>query len=76
MPSLPRSRRDEPPSVDRGALEVGRIGFEVVVNHPDLKPDKDGVGHIIFSPKQARHFARLLLKHAAEAVDEYRVAKA
>jgi hypothetical protein len=53
----------QPPA---GILEVGNDGREVVVNHPDLKPDKDGVGHITFSPAQARHFAGLLLKHADE----------
>lgn len=70
---LPRSRRDEPADVDAGFLEVGRNErFEVVVNHPDLRPDERGVGHIVFSPRQARHFAQLLMKHAAEAVTEYR----
>ncbi len=74
--SLPQSRRDEPKDVNRGVLEVGRNDrFEVVVNHPDLHPDENGVGHIVFSPRQARAFARLLLKHAAEAVDEYQQAK-
>lgn len=46
-----------------GILEVGINGDnEVVINHPDLKPDKDGVGHIIFSAKQAKNLADLLLK--------------
>lgn len=72
---LPRSRRDEPKDVQSGFLEVGRNDhFEVVVNHPDLKPDENGVGHIVFSPRQARGFARLLLKHADEALKEYRAA--
>ena len=48
-----------------GVLEVGTNGNgEVVINHPDLKPDKKGVGHIVFSPRQARNLARLLLKQA------------
>lgn len=48
-----------------GFLEVGRNdAHEVVVNHPDLKPDENGVGHIVFSPRQARNFANLLIKHA------------
>lgn len=39
---------------------------EVVINHPDLKPDADGVGHITFSPTQARQLANLLLMKADE----------
>ena len=51
-----------------GFLEVGlNEQGEIVVNHPDLKPDADGVGHIVFSPNQARNLAELLLKHAAKA---------
>lgn len=52
-----------------GFLEVGRTEdtHEVVINHPDLKPDENGVGHIVFSPRQARNLANLLLKHAAWA---------
>ena len=45
--------------------------LEIVVNHPDLTPDENGVGHIVFSPRQARHFAHLLLKHADEALQEF-----
>ena len=48
-----------------GYLEVGTNDQgEVVVNHPDLKPDANGVGHIVFSKNQARNLANLLLKHA------------
>jgi hypothetical protein len=49
-------------------LEVGISidGREVVVNHPDLQPDAYGVGHIVFSPAQARALARLLLRKADE----------
>ena len=54
-----------------GFLEVGcNDDDEIVVNHPDLKPDKDGVGHIVFSPHQARNLAQLLLDHAASAERE------
>jgi hypothetical protein len=51
-----------------GFLEVGisEDGREVVVNHPDLKPDKNGVGHIVFSPAQARSLAESLLAKAAD----------
>jgi hypothetical protein len=38
-----------------------------VVNHPDLKPDAEGVGHIVFSANQARHLGELLLKRASES---------
>jgi hypothetical protein len=52
-----------------GYLEVGRNDRgEVVINHPDLKPDAEGVGHIVFSPQQARNLASLLLDHA-EAIE-------
>lgn len=51
-----------------GYLEVGRNDSgEIVINHPDLKSDENGVGHIVFSPNQARHFAALLIKHADDA---------
>lgn len=49
-------------------LEVGlsNDSREVVVNHPDLQPDHRGIGHIVFSPAQARAFAKLLLRKADE----------
>ena len=51
-----------------GSLEIGRNDQgEVIINHPDLKPDKNGVGHIVFSINQARNLARLLEKQAREA---------
>jgi hypothetical protein len=68
-------RPKEPLDVNAGTLEVGHNDrFEVVINHPDLKPDADGVGHIVFSPRQARHLANLLLKHADQALTEWRAA--
>jgi hypothetical protein len=36
----------------------------VVINHPDLLPDADGCGHIVFSPDQARNLAWLLFRKA------------
>lgn len=52
----------------KGFLEVGHNeAGEVIINHPDLKPDADGVGHIIFSADQARHLAQSLAKYAFEA---------
>ena len=51
-----------------GVLEVGcNENGEIVINHPDLKPDANGVGHIVFLPSQARNLADLLLKHAAQS---------
>lgn len=55
-----------------GFLEVGvNDSFEVVINHGDLKPDKDGVGHIVFSPNQARALAQSLLLKAHQADEEF-----
>lgn len=56
----------------KGCLFVGHYQGEVVVNHPDLDPDENGVGHITFSPQQARDFAALLLKSAESAEKEGR----
>ena len=59
-----------------GTLEVGTNGQgEVVINHPDLKPDENGVGHIVFSVEQAHHLAQLLSKKAHEAYEELAAAK-
>ena len=49
-----------------GYLEVGNNGREVIINHPKLKVDEQGCGHINFSPGEARSLASLLLKHANE----------
>ena len=60
-----------PSDITKNTLEVGTNGVgEVVVNHPDLQPDKDGVGHIIFSPQQARALAFLLRQKADSAEEE------
>lgn len=51
-----------------GVLEVGLNDTdEIVINHGDLKPDANGVGHIVFSANQARNLAELLLKKANES---------
>ena len=51
-----------------GVLEVGtNEQGEVIINHPDLPRDQNGVGHIVFSPKQARNLARLMFKKSREA---------
>lgn len=57
--------------ISRGTLEVGTTGKgEVVINHPDLEPDENGVGHIVFSVEQARNLANLMLSKAADALVE------
>lgn len=62
----------EPADIDAGTIEVGRNErYEIVIN---LDRDRNGIGHIVFSPRQARHLANLLLKHATEAVTEWRAA--
>jgi hypothetical protein len=55
----------------KNTLEVGTNGNgEVVINHPDLEPDENGVGHIVFSVEQARDLANLLLSKSADAAAE------
>lgn len=57
--------------IAKNTLEVGTNGAgEVVINHPDLEPDENGVGHIIFSVEQARNLADLLHVKAADAAVE------
>src|SRR6202050_2557078 len=53
-------------------LEVTRTDDtqEVVLIHPDLKPDASGVGRLVFSPRHARYLANLLIEHAAVAEAE------
>lgn len=52
-----------------GKLEVSLTedGNEIVIKHPDLKPDANGEGRIVFSPRHARHLANLLIENATEA---------
>jgi hypothetical protein len=60
-----------------GYLEVGlNDRDEIVINHPDLKPDKDGVGHIVFSINQAQHLAHLLATKSSEAANNIRIREA
>ena len=53
-------------------LEVTRTDdtLEVVIIHPDLKPDASGIGRLVFSPRNARYLANLLVEHAAAAEAE------
>lgn len=56
-----------------GFLEVGTNDRdEIVINHPDLKPDENGVGHIVFSVNQAQHLSHLLAVKASEAANNIR----
>lgn len=67
-PFTPPPRQLEPVA---GHLEVGANGRgEVVVNHPRIETDENGVGHIVFSPNQARILAALLIKHSVTADEE------
>lgn len=51
-----------------GFLEVGHNEMgEVIINHTDLKPDSNGVGHIVLFPEQARNLATLLVEKVAQA---------
>lgn len=54
-------------------LEVGLSGDEreVIVNHPEMTPNPGGRGgHIVFSPKQARAFAALMIEKANACVGQ------
>lgn len=53
--------------LETGNLEVGHVNGEVVINHPSPLLDMDGVGHLVFSPDQARNLAHTLIAHAQEA---------
>jgi hypothetical protein len=70
--TAPRAKEDiAVTEIAKNTLEVGTNGAgEVVVNHPDLQPDENGVGHIVFSPEQARHLAFLLQRKADSAEEE------
>ena len=61
--------------IAKNTLEVGTNGAgEVVVNHPDLQPDENGVVHIVFSPEQARQLA-FLLQQKAHSAEEKNIEK-
>lgn len=50
-------------------LDVGREdGCDgIIMKHVASKADRNGLGHIVLSPRQARHLASLLMLHAEEA---------
>lgn len=66
-PGRVHSERRSPAHYDRveGFVEVGHNDQgEVVVN---LDRDRNGIGHLVFSPNQARALAALLIRKAKEA---------
>jgi hypothetical protein len=55
----------------KGVLEVGTDGKgNVVINHPDIQPDENGAGYIVFTPKEARALANVLVKMQDRALKE------
>lgn len=60
--------KSESKSKISGYLLVGINDYgEVVLN---LDKDRNGIGHIIFSPEQARDLAKLLVQKSREAEGE------
>jgi hypothetical protein len=55
-----------------GLLEIARTEdtHQIVISHPALKPDDNGLGHIVLLPRQARHLANLLIENAGYAEAE------
>lgn len=43
---------------------------EIVISHPILTPDANGLVHIALIPRHARHLANLLIENAADAEAE------
>ena len=57
-----------------GHLLVGETeAGDISVTHPNIVADADGVGHMLFSPTQARNLARVLCE-AADRADKIRLA--
>lgn len=57
-----------PPDKVAGHLLVGTNGAgEVVVHHQHMQVDANGWGYLVFSPRQARGFAKTVLNKADEA---------
>jgi hypothetical protein len=54
----------EKPASGELIVAISADGQNVVINHPDLKPDAEGCGHIVFSPDQAVRLALLLWNKA------------
>ena len=60
-----------------GLLQVTRTGDgrKVVISYPDAEPDENGDRAIALTPRQARHFASVLIIAAQEAEGEWPGAK-
>lgn len=74
MPTKPESTRgnSRPDYSQKGVLEVGTDGHgNVVINHGDIQPDKDGAGYIVLSPREARGLANTLIKMQDCALKEH-----
>jgi hypothetical protein len=54
----------EKPASGELIVAMTEDGQNVVINHPDLKPDAEGCGYIVFSPAQARNLAWMLFLKA------------
>ena len=69
LEKLKRAARDQTClGATKGVLFVGTTGAgEVVINHPDIDPDKDGNGYIVFSTEQALDLACTLIGKVREA---------
>jgi ribosomal protein S27AE len=59
----------DPTKPGSGELLVGitEDGQNIVINHPDLQPDAEGCGHIVFSPMEAVNLAVILMKKSQVA---------
>ena len=55
-----------------GFLEIDRTGdtHEIVITHPLLKPDANGLVRVVLQPRHARHLANLLIENATYAEAE------
>lgn len=55
-----------------GFLEIDERDdtHEIVVKHPVLQPDSNGLVHFVLMPRQARHLANLLVEYATTAEAE------
>lgn len=51
---------DEKPASGTLIVALTADGQNIVINHPELQPDAEGCGHIVFSPDQATNLAGLL----------------
>jgi hypothetical protein len=64
-----------PRSKITGYLEIGinPETFEIVIN---LDEDRNGIGHVTFSPDQARNLASILIRKADEVDKDWQAAVA